>query len=252
MSRIPILSRPPRGLILVRAGVVAAALLLAVSGPAAAVGPMSDAMWAHFPGANGLDTTGTMGNVRAGFSPGYNVYSTNASSARVAMGTSYAQNDAIWWMAGHGAAGLIQTYNSTNGTTNVWVSNTSANCASPNTCLTLYTSTQMHRIRLAVFMGCDTGDPNGSGDTLQKRMYSNLGADSAIAFTKTIGFSTYTSDYFVTQFAYYTMVQHYNINDGAWSAANDVATLNGGNYNGYDGLTFYGGSVKLYPAAFGS
>jgi hypothetical protein len=146
---------------------------------------------------------------------------------------------------------VIQTYNTTNGTTNVRVSGTTANCASPNTCLTLYTSTQMHRIRPAVFMGCDTGDPSG-GDSLQKRMYTNLGADSAIAFTKTIGFSTYTSDYWVTQFSYYTMVLHYNIDNAGWSASNDVATLNGGNYNGYDGLTFYGGTVKLYPAAFGS
>ena len=72
--------------------------------------PWADAMWAHFPGTGGLDTTNSMNLVRAGANAlGYQGFSTNPSSVPASMGTSYAQSDAIWWMAGHGAAGVIES-----------------------------------------------------------------------------------------------------------------------------------------------
>jgi hypothetical protein len=233
---------------------LAALVAIAIAGPARASGPMADAMWGHWNGPNGLDTTSTA-NVVKGQLVGYTAYSTNPIDARAAMGTSYAAGDAIWWMAGHGYVGYITSYNATNGSTVIWTSGSvgGSNCAATHsTCLTNYSSTQMHDIRLMVFHACQAGAAISNGDSLPKRAYNSLGVDSSIGFTQDVGFSNWTSDYWAGQLTYYGMVLHYNVHDAAWMAANDVYTANGGNYNGYDSLVIYGGSVKIYPPAFGS
>ncbi len=234
--------------------VLAVLAAIAIASPTVAVGPMADAMWGHWPGPTGLDTTGTM-NVVKGQLVGYNAFSTNPYDARTAMGSGYAQNDAIWWMAGHANVGFMTTYNATNGSTVIWTSGSvgGANCAATHsTCLTNYTSTQMHRIRLMVFHGCYSGSAISNGDSLPKRAYTNLGVDSSIGFSQEVGFSNLTSDYWAGQMTYYGMVLNYNVHDAAWSAANDVAVMNGGSFHGYDSIVLYGGSVKIYPPAFGS
>jgi uncharacterized protein YqjF (DUF2071 family) len=76
--------------------------MLVLTSPAVATQyspPWADAMWAHWPvseDGEGLDTTGTMNIVKSGLHLDYHSYSTNPSSAKQAMGTAYAQSDAIW------------------------------------------------------------------------------------------------------------------------------------------------------------
>ena len=156
--------------LLVAAAVATALLASGVPGPVSATiysPPWADAMWAHFPGSGGLDTTTSMKYVRDGFASEYEAFSTNPVSAHVALGTSYAQSDAIWWMAGHAGAGVIQTYNATTGWSSIYTSKSiGGTCAAPNDCLSNYTSTVMHRIRLMVFMGCKSGVLTG-GDGVQ-------------------------------------------------------------------------------------
>jgi len=233
---------------------------IAISGSSAATvynPPWADAMWAHYPddpaGGN-LDTTSSMNYVRnRANTAGYDGFSTNPSSARVSLGTSYAQSDAIWWMAGHGAAGFLTTWSATNTWSYIKVDTTVGTCPSPHACLTSYTSSQMHRIRLMVFQGCETGDPAPSGDKLGYRAYTNLGVDSAVAFGAIIYFSSkadHWSDHFMwlaTQPAPYT----YTVVDAADTAAQYLHDLYGSTY-GYDSWAVNGGSTKIYPPAYGS
>lgn len=235
------------------------AALLTVSlfsaGPTAATvydPPWADAMWAHFPGTGGLDTTTSMNYVRAGANAlGYHGFSTNPSSVPASMGSSYAQSDAIWWMAGHGAAGIIQSYNSTMGWGSLYVSSNApgfSSCGSPNDCLTDYTSTQMHRIRLMVFQGCDTADPTPNGDRLPKRAYNNLGVDSSLGFTETIWFGSWP-DHWADYFMFYSATK--NVTDAAGAAADVIYSGSGGNDYGYYSAYIYGGSVRIDPPAYG-
>jgi hypothetical protein len=213
--------------------------------------PWADMMWSHYPGTGGLDTSGTMGRVKTQWQNiGYTAFSTQPSSARSAMGTGYAQSDAIWWMAGHAAAGRISSYNPSTGVTSwVRVNSTSGSCASPNACLTGYTSTQMHRIRLMVFHGCDGGDASG-GQTLQAYAKNTLGVDATIAFTEIVLFS-YDYDYWGERMAYYTTNTIRDVEDAAWAAADFVMMING-DYGGYDSLSIYGGHTYMDPPAYGS
>jgi hypothetical protein len=184
---------------------------------------------------------------------GYTSYSANVSSASASMGSAYAQSDAVWLMLGHGGTGFISTRNSSGVLSHVFVSTAGDpnwSCANSvgDTCLTSYTSTQMHRIRLMTFVGCHTGKALPNGDSLPMRAYSHLGVDSTVGFVNLIYFpqGTTWTDWFGS-YLYYG----YNVHDAAWAAANAVDSAYGG-YGGFDSLWMYGTNVKTVPAAYGS
>ncbi len=216
--------------------------------------PWADAMWAHFPGENGLYTKGTMDYVKSNLTPQYDAFSTNPDSAHQAMGQYYAKSDAIWWMAGHAAAGLIQTYNSTNGYTTIYSGPNvpGADCASPNACLADYAWSDMHDINLMVFMGCHSGSQPPTGARLPKKAHDYLGVDASIGWDETIYFSRDTSDWWVNDFTWNAWHSQLHVLDAAWGATNAVIAHTGQAW-GYDSLITYGaGSTKIYPAQYGS
>jgi hypothetical protein len=215
--------------------------------------PWADGMKAHFPGSGGLDTSNTINLAADGFDGlGYSGFSTTPSSIPASMGVAYAQSDAIWWMAGHGAAGVIQSYNSSTGVWgSLYVSSnapTYSSCSSPNDCLTDYTSTLMHRIRLMVFQGCETADPTPNGSRLDARAYTNLGVDSSIGFTELIYFNSWSDQwsYFMTYYG-----ANHNIADSLSMSASAIFAGAAQTY-GYGNYHYYGGSVHLTPEAYGS
>lgn len=238
--------------------VVAGLFLLSLAQPAIATQyapPWADAMWAHFPGSNGLYTTGTMNLVKSNLDSGYHAFSTNPASANAALGASYAQSDAIWWMAGHAAPGLIQTYNSTNGVTTIYAGSgvPGASCVKPNDCLTNYDSSSIHDINLMVFQGCSSGSATSNNVRLPKKAHDSLLVDASIGFDDTIYFSANTSDLWAGEFTYDAWYGHMYVLDAAWAATNAVIARNGGSAMGYDSLITYGaGSTKIYPAQYGS
>jgi hypothetical protein len=216
--------------------------------------PWADGMGALWPD---LDTRPSANNVKARFEPAggtniYNAFSSTPSSAYASMGTAYAQSDAIWWMAGHGGPGFITTL--TSGGVGSFVSVGSlpgSICSFPNTCLTQWTSTQMHRIRLMMFEGCETGKAVSNGDSLPKRAYTNLGADSSVGFSELIyfPFANTWADVMARDSMY--SFPHNTVSQASWQATNYLTTFYGQAY-GMDSLVIYGGGVYLYPAAYGS
>jgi hypothetical protein len=239
------------------ASVMASAVLLILSfGPSPAAAtvyspPWADGMWAHFPGSGGLDTTNTINLMKAGAnSLGYHGFSTNPSTMPSSMGAGYAQSDAIWWMAGHGGAGVIQSYNPTNGWGSLYVSSNSpfySSCSAPNDCLTDYSSTSMHRIRLMVFQACDSADATPNGDRLPKRAVINLGVDSSLGFTELIGAAAWPDRWSEFFFDY---ADTKNVVDSAAAAAG-VIYAGAGDAYGYDSYYVFGGNVMIDPPAYG-
>jgi hypothetical protein len=153
-------------------------------------------------------------------------------------------------MAGHGAAGLITTYNATNGGSWLYLNSTLGSCTGNNACLSSYFFGQLHGIRLMVFHGCDTGSTIASGNSLPKQVKQSLGVDSAIGFDDLIGFSGDTSDVWASYFTEYG-ISGMSVSHAAWGATNAVLYAYG-SYSGYDSLVIYGGSTFIYPAQYGS
>jgi hypothetical protein len=213
--------------------------------------PWAHAFRAHWPGTGGLDTTNTMNLAKQGLEPEYKASSINPASAKASMLT-YAVHDAIWWMAGHAGTGFITTYNATNGTTVVNVSNQvpGSSCAGKNACLTDYTFEEMHDIRVMVFQGCDSGKTLANGDALHKRAKQVLGVDASVAFGAIIYFSANTSDVWSFHFANYGRLPT-TVLGAAYYSAEDVLFYSG-SYHGYKQYSVYGGSTYFFPAAYGS
>lgn len=223
--------------------------------------PWADAMWAHWPVSEdgvGLDTTGTMSIVKRDLSDdnilnGYHSFSTNPASAHVSMTSSYAESDAIWWMAGHGMAGDITTYSTANGGSWLHVNSSGGSCnghSGNDECLSEHTSAQMHDIRLMVFQGCQTGLANGSGWSLPEYARQQLGVDASVGFRYDIGFSSNTSDTWAHYFIQYGILG-WDVIDAAAAAAEAVKSVQG-SYSGYNSPIVYGGGTVIYPAAYGS
>jgi hypothetical protein len=104
-----------------------------------------------------------------------------------------------------------------------------------------------------VFQGCDSADAAPSGDKLHKRAYTNLGVDSSIAFTGTIFFSS-EADHWSDRFMWLAMQPApytYTVADAASVSAQYLHDLYG-DYFGYNTYSVYGGTVKIYPPAYGS
>lgn len=212
--------------------------------------PWADGMWAHFPGQGGLDTTHTINLAEDYFDQlGYNGFSSNPGSVPLTMGNAYAQSDAIWWMAGHGEAGMIQSYSGTTWGT-LYASSTSpgATCGAPNDCMTDYTSTQMHRIRLMVFQGCFTALPSGSNARLTKKAYDVWGVDSSVGFNDEIFFTNFSDHW--SEFVLLHAASN-NLTDSLSMAASDLFA-GGAQTWGYGNYSVYGGGVHLTPKAYGT
>ena len=223
--------------------------------------PWADALWAHWPVSEdgvGLDTTASMNLVKRNLSDervlhGYHSYSTNPSSAKAALGTLYAQSDAIWWMAGHAGPGLITTYHPTNGGSWLYIDGNSTKCdgsSGRNQCLSEHTWSQMHDIRLMLFFGCESGDTDGTGYSLPRYAKQVLGVDASLGFSNLIYFAPTMSDTFAHYFTSYGILD-YTVTDAAWGAAEAVRNASGA-YNGFNSLVIYGGSTLIYPAEYGT
>ncbi len=95
-------------------------------------------------------------------SGGYHDFTDLNVPARTAMGTYYAQSDAIWAFFGHGGPGQILLCD-TNGrpcdvgaATHLYADATIGSCLAPNQCLSVVTG--LGDIRLMLFAGCETAD----------------------------------------------------------------------------------------------
>ncbi len=251
-----------------RAVLLALAILVAnVSGAGAATHtpPWADVFGNHWPGPDALDTTGTASKAFAqlGLS-GYGTFQTNNTDVFAAMGTSDAQSDAVWVNFGHGPTpgngGYITWCNPAHGpqcTTALYANSSLGPCSGADAvCLKTGYATSIHKIKLMVFAGCNTGNngPNladAQQSNLVKTAFSYNGVDSAIGFTSDVGFSATTSDAWADKF-FAKLRAGSTVAVAALSASLTVASLNGGNANGWDNYFINGGGVTIVPPAYGS
>jgi hypothetical protein len=142
-------------------------------------------MCSHFtgPGMDGLDTRQSCTNGVAQLNgAGYHAFNDVGTTAYMAMGPGYAQDDAIWALFGHSNAGFMTTYNSVSGQTVLSVvSGMGSPCSSPNACLNNYTFAQLHRIRLMLWGGCYTAN-SWNGYRLPQ-VAVNKGVDASIGWS---------------------------------------------------------------------
>ncbi len=221
--------------------------------------PWSDSYGSHWPD---LDTTAASANSRTYLSSmGYHAYSTPNTTVSVAMADG--QSDAVWVDFGHGAAdgatgGWITWCSGSPCTTSVLRANSAVgSCSGTSKCLKPTYQTLIHKIKLMVFAGCNTGT-NGagaSGDAQQSNLvttaFSYNGVDSAIGFTTEVGFSASTGEAWSSNF-FYSLGYPHTVSQSASLAAQAVANLNGGNAWGWNHYFIKGGSVVVKPAAYGS
>jgi len=241
---------------------VAVATLVAVllgsilSGSAAAnqfSPPWADLFYSHWPGGGGLDTGGFVADVAPYLNAGgYEAWQDSGSTAAISMSTYYAQSDAVWAMYGHGGPGFVTQYNSTYGNSvlNASPGVPGSSCTSPNDCISNYSYSQLHAIRLMVFWGCETGQTVNGVNILNT--VTGLGVDSSIAWSGVL----YTNQGRVWNSAFFYSLIYYGYTVGsATSYANNavISQYGVGNMGGMNTWQI-GGSpgVKLVPALYGS
>jgi hypothetical protein len=199
---------------------------------------------------------------------GYAAFHDANVTAWNAMGTSYAQSDAIWGMFGHAFDyQALTTWDTTHGTTVLrYDSNTGGSgqrCTSPDACLhTGYTSAQLHYIRLMIFGGCHTACPWGTctnghssaGPNLPQDAW-NKGVDSAMGWDDFIswpGMDLWTDSFFRSATTYYSSIGgYYTVFQAGTQAETDVYNYYG-SYYGTNRWVVWGGSTKLIPVKYGS
>ena len=212
--------------------------------------PWADAFSSHYPGTGGLDTTGSGAKMKSRMATaGYTSFNTINTSSASAIGAGNAQDDAVWAMFGHAGAGGISTYYPSIGNwTWLFANSAVGSCASPNACLQTVGFTKLHKIRLALFAGCETADTSHGVDLLTMA-YSTVGMDSAVGFSDLIYWPM--ADQWTDSFFFWLYFSSKNVHDAAWNATQDVITVYGSAY-GFDHLVIKGGSVKIQPPAYGS
>lgn len=189
---------------------------------------------------------------------GYHTFSTSAGDAHTALGSGYAQSDAIWWLASHGCEGCMELVNTTPAKSTLWIDAQDAgtinhNCdsnAGRDECLSEHTFAQMHDIKLMVYMGCNTGGADPWGRTLPAYSTGVLGVDSAVGFSDIIEFSATTSDTWAHYFSLY-LVFGYSVSSATSAAAQAVHNATGG-YHGYNSYVTSHGGTFVEPAGYGS
>jgi hypothetical protein len=207
---------------------------------------------------NDLDTTDAARDFVANFSNGYTKFTDLKGTATMAMGTFYAQSDAIWVAFGHGGGGFMAFCNPPEGASCTTVVKSNYNCgANDGVCMSSY-GLALHRIRLMVFAGCHTARyPGGAGRNLGGQAINVIdgnAVDSALAFDGLIYFggSFRPDHYWATSFAYRLTVGD-TISAAAQIAAQNVAFWNPlGNAQGWDTQVAYNGNKKVMPPAYGN
>ena len=237
---------------------LAALLTLALATPTADAAINSHSYGSHWPD---LDTTAAAANsisyLRA---MGYTPYETNNTTAGVAM--LDAESSAVWADFGHGAAngsgGWISWCSGSPCTTSLLVANSFVSaCTGTTRCLKPTYQTLIHKVKLMVFAGCNTGS-NGTGagsdpqsSNLTTTAYAYNLVDSAIGFTVEVAYSASTGEAWSSNF-FYSLGYPHTVSQSASLAAQAVANLNGGNAWGWNHYFIWGSSVVIKPAAYGS
>jgi hypothetical protein len=197
-----------------------------------------------------IDTRPAAHNFYTSLSSNYNKFLTYNTDVWTAMGTYFAQSDAIWVNFGHGAPGFITWCKPgrTGGCSTVL--RTNFDCSyTDGTCLSNYPSS-IHHIRLMIFAGCRTAQ----GTNMASYAYSFNGVDSSIAFWDylQVGGLLPADRYWAQQFPLY-INQHYTVGQAATLAAQDVVNYRwpfGG--DGWDTQRVFGSGIYTEPAAYGS
>ena len=245
-----------------RALAAAAVAVVALTSPVSA-SPRADSFGNHWAGANGLDTRTAAANAFNQLSAaGYAAHDTVNTDVWTAM--SDAQSDAVWVNFGHGAAdgqpgGWISWYDPAySPTTLVLRANQNVGpCTGSGTCLKTNVGTTIHRVRLMVVGGCNSGT-NGAGSDAQ---HSNLvttavqydGVDSSIGFSHEIMFGggSQPAENWSNSF-FYDLRQGATVAAAQSYALTIVESQNNGSGEGFEHYFVLNGSVKIMPPAFGS
>jgi hypothetical protein len=210
--------------------------------------PWADFACSHYPGSGGLDTTAACNNAYAGTNGPYHAFNDSDVTALQMMGVNFAQSDALWAIFGHGGPGGISTYPGS-GTAWTWLFGYAGdgNCSlAGSACISSYTYSQIHQIRLMMLVGCETAE---NLDLQNNASYD--GVDISIGFKGDIGFGPF-AEYWTGQFFYYTMQKGYSVANAVKAAVADTLA----NKGGYGGMNtyYYMGNINagLKPAAYGS
>jgi hypothetical protein len=186
---------------------------------------------------------------------GYERYVDMNKTARMSMGTAYAQSDAIWVHFGHSQAGAATFCNqpfTANCYTWLYANTAQGTCPEPNACLSTYTS-QIRDIRLMLFAGCHSG-LDGKPGTLQDANLLDVarvvdGVDNAYGFSALV-YWPMGNDY--ATFAGIELKSGSTINYGLWKAGQEVKNRWFGDAHGWNTLVG-GGYINdaIIPAAYG-
>ena len=221
--------------------VVMLGLLLPARASAASL-PWADLICNNFGG--GVDSTPACQNAYNQLKNTYATFNNRNVSGAAALGTSFAQSDAIWMAVGHGAwyGGQGFIFTSSSPGSMVVSSSSYGSCSAPNGCLSaLVAGKKLSRVRLMMFVGCNT-----DGSLPQTAIAA--GADAAIAFSEDIG--TDAANYWVGRFFLHAM-QGNTIQAAAASAHWDLLAIGYGD-QGLGSIHIWGNaSEKLIPAAYG-
>jgi hypothetical protein len=246
-----------------RIAALAAALALAgavVAGPvpqlvpaAEAAGPNADMFGSQW---NDLDTTSAASNFKSQLTA-YSGYLALNSLALTSMSSLFAQSDAVWADFGHGGAGFITFCHPALGaacTSVLRANSTVGSCGGGNSddCISVH-GTTIHRIRLMVFAGCDTGLNGSSGSNhgnLLDQAYAQ-GVDMDLGFTNLIYYGGNTGEYWAKRFGMY-LNDSATIASAVIDATSDLKALHGGNAYGFNYNTGRGPNNSIIPAGYGS
>ena len=128
------------------------------------VPPWADVMSDHWQDGDALDTRGAGdAAVSALSSIGYNAFDNNGKTPSIAMGPSFAQDDAVWVMYGHANAGFITQVQGVL-RADPRIDNPPSSCTNPHACISNYSSAQLHGIRFMMFAGCYTANSRTATD----------------------------------------------------------------------------------------
>ena len=180
---------------------------------------------------------------------GYHSFNDYNTTPYAAMGSGYAQDDAVWAMFGHGNAGYITT------PTGVLRSNPNidsppASCSSPNACLSSYTLSQIHGIRMMMFGSCYSA-VSRNGYLLPYVAVHDKGVDSSVGWSNEIYFPGPMSQW-ASSFFWDTGNQGYSmLNSAIWAESQVLSVY--GSYYGTDTSVWYGlYNSSLKPAGYGN
>jgi hypothetical protein len=241
-----------------------AASTLAVSPARAAAIPGFTATNCYYPcGSGGLDTGAAIAQATAYLNQtGYSTGQYSNPTADFINYTAASGQAAVWVNAGHGGPGLITTgYNQqANNPTPVslfasdYVAASSGRvCSYPSACITANATSAYSKVRLMVFMGCETGRYYGGTVETRRNILDEAyvhGADGTLGFYNNISFDTTYSTAWATRF-FADMKAGQRLTAAASDAGSYIYNLNHGNAGGYDSWSYNGPATTIAPATWG-